>query len=144
MLGLGFAVTVAPLTTTVMTSVADHYAGTASGINNSISRLASLLAVAVFGLVMLNSFTSSLEGGLSQSILQRAEQTEIMEQRTKLAAIQPPDSLSRAQKDFAQVIVHNAFVSGFRFVALACAGLAVGAALIAWLVIEKVPRQSID
>jgi EmrB/QacA subfamily drug resistance transporter len=140
MLGLGFAVAVAPLTTTVMTSVADHYAGTASGINNSISRLASLLAVAVFGFVMLNSFTASLEGGLSQSILKPVEQNEIMQQRSKLAAIQPPESLSLEQKDSAQAIVHSAFVSGFRLVAIACAGLAVGAAILAWFVIETVPR----
>ena len=59
-MSLGMAVSVAPLTTTVMTSVADSQAGLASGINNAVSRLAILLAVAIAGLISEGSFQTGL------------------------------------------------------------------------------------
>ena len=54
---LGLACLVAPITSTALSSAPSEFAGIASGINQTVSRLGNLLAVAVIGLAVTLVFT---------------------------------------------------------------------------------------
>jgi MFS family permease len=134
-LGLGMAVSVAPLTTVIMNSVGQDEAGTASGINNALSRVAGVLAIAVLGIVMVGVFSFSLRHrlanlGLSPGILQEIQANEI-----RLAGLKVPSGLDASTSSVIRSAVSQAFVLGFRIITLICAGLAAASAAVAWLVI---------
>ena len=141
-LGLGMAGVVAPLTTCVMTSVPADHTGAASGVNNAVSRVAGLIAVAVFSMVMLAAFERRLERGLEELPISKSVRSEIRTQATRLAAIQPPSSLDASNREGARRVIDEAFVAGFRRVAAAAAGLALLGAVVAWLMIEDRARRS--
>jgi len=133
-LGIGMAISVAPLTTTVMNSVAQTRAGIASGINNAISRVAGLLAIAVFGIIMLQAFNHALEtnlSGLPPSIRQSLDQ-----QRAKLAAADLSQNIPPAVRVQLRDAIDYSFVAGFRAVMFAGAMLATGGTICAWWLIK--------
>ena len=139
-LGFGMTLTVAPLTTTVMQSVSPEAAGTASGINNAVSSVAGLLAIASLGIVMSHTFNAELRGALAAAHLPSAIAEDVESQRARLAAIDVASSASPEARAAAQRAVAEAFVPGFRRVALIAALLALASAGIAWLTIGDVRR----
>lgn len=139
-LGLGMAITVAPLTTTVMNAVGPESAGIASGVNNAVSRAASVLAIAVFGVVMALAFDMRLGEGL-RDIGASVETTAFLDaQRSQLAGAKLPAGVDAAAGAALRQTVNASFVSGFRWVMLICAGLALMSALSAWVLIGRGPR----
>jgi EmrB/QacA subfamily drug resistance transporter len=135
-LGLGMAISVAPLTTTVMNAVNENRAGIASGINNAVSRTAGLLAVAVMGIVMLHTFNSQLDRRL-QTLGVPPEVKQILDsQRNRLAGAELPTDVDPTVRRLLEQAVDEAFVAGFRRVVAVAAGLALLSALSAWLLID--------
>lgn len=135
-MSLGMTVTVAPLTTTVMNAVEQHYAGTASGINNAVSRTAGLMAIAVMGLVMLQVFSRSLAQQLAALPVPANVRQMIETQSGSLAGIKIPPEIARPTQKLLQHAIDQSFVDGFRVVVFICAGLALASALAAGLLIE--------
>jgi EmrB/QacA subfamily drug resistance transporter len=127
-LGLGMAVSVAPLTTTVMNSVAQNRAGLASGVNNAVARTAGLLAIAVLGIVMLHVFNDRLDQRLAQLTLPASVSHSLQSERAKLAAMEVPKDQDPANQQMIRRAIDEAFLSGFRTVMAIGAALAVGSA----------------
>jgi EmrB/QacA subfamily drug resistance transporter len=136
-LGFGMAVTVAPLTTVVMNSVSQDRVGSASGINNTVARVAGVLAIAVFGIVMVKAFGSQLDHSLAQLSLAPATLRELHADEIKLAGLQVPAGLNPSTSSAIKQSVDEAFVFGFRIVMLLCAGLSVASSAVAWRMIPK-------
>jgi hypothetical protein len=141
-LGVGMSVTVAPLTTTVMNSISQDMAGVASGVNNAVSRTASLLAIAVFGIVMTQVFHSSLHSSLQQTGVSHEIVAFLAGQEGKLAGAQLPVGLDDGSAAMLRSAIGQAYVSGFRWVMVVSAGLALVSALAAWLMIDSKPPTS--
>lgn len=139
-LGLGMAVSVAPLTTTVMNALDKDLAGVASGINNAVSRVAALLAIALFGIVMAHSFNAELARRMARLSLPQAGVEQVLAQRNRLAAIDLPAVGAPARAAMKTAIDH-AFVGGFRRVMLLSAMLALASAASAWLLIDRQTRK---
>ena len=134
-LGLGMAISVAPLTTVVMNSVEQNRAGTASGINNAIARVAGVLAIAIFGIVMVKVFSSSLNRSLAGQLLPPGILQYIQSNEIKLAGLDLPSGLDAETTALIRVSISRAFIFGFRTVVLICAGLSLTSAVVAWLMI---------
>jgi hypothetical protein len=131
-LGFGMAVTVAPLTTVVMTSVDQGRVGTASGINNAIARVAGVLAIAVFGMVMVNAFGSHLHQSLKGLSLPGRVLQELQANETRLAGMQVPAGVAPGMAIAIKKTIAGAFVYAFRIVMLLCAGLCMASAAVSW------------
>jgi EmrB/QacA subfamily drug resistance transporter len=136
-LGLGMAVSVAPLTTTVMNAVPEQRAGVASGVNNAVSRIAGLLGIALLGIVVVHSFNRELDRRLAPMGLSPEVRRDIDAQRVKLAGAELSFSADGPARLAVKQAVNESFVFAFRRVMLTALCLALASALVAYLVIEN-------
>ncbi len=140
-LGLGMAVSVAPLTTTVMNAVDVRHAGTASGINNAVSRAAWLLAVALMSVLVLHVFNREVDRRLAAMNVGPDVTAALDAERVKLAAAEAPPSARASDRLAIRRAISLAFVAGFRQMALVAAGLALASALTAAAMIGAGPGR---
>src|SRR5712692_4064236 len=129
-LGLGMAITVAPLTTTALGAVDARHAGVASGVNNAVARVAGLLAIAVFGVVMARTFEARVRPSVDGLGLSASTRSAIDRELPKMAGaeLDAVSSIEPAQRAAVRHAIDQSFASAFRFVMLDLAALALAAA----------------
>ena len=129
-LGAGMTLTVAPLTATVMGAAPDALTGTASGLNNAVSRTAGLLAIAALGLLFLAVSDASLAARLDHFPAEAHGLSHVF------GRVEVPPALEARWGAPLRGAGHAAFVDGYRAVMgaaafLSASGAAFAAALIA-------------
>ncbi len=122
---LGLSATVAPLTATVLADADERNAGIASGVNNAIARVASLLAVAALGAVVSASFSSSIDASLNGRTLSAASTKAVAEAKRRTLASVDVSALPVAERAPVSGAVRDASVDAFRL------GMGLSAALVA-------------
>ncbi len=138
LLGIGTSTFVAPLTTTVMNSAPSEHAGSASGVNNAISRVAGVLAIAVLGIAIAASAHRAVQYNdreLPLTVRRTVESQSLLSGRVSDRAI------PAALRPTVQRTVTNAFLSGFRNAMLFSALLAWISALLAFAMLRRAPAR---
>jgi hypothetical protein len=132
----GMGVTVAPLTTAVMGSAPQGSTGTASGINNAVTRTAGVLAISILGALALFTFSGSLQTRTQDLPLSDEARAQLQDEAQKLADADAPAGLDSATTSEVQLAVKWAFVDTFRLVTIIGAVLAWISAGMAALLID--------
>jgi hypothetical protein len=137
LLGVAMGVTVAPLSTAVMNSLSSDRAGLASGINSTLGRLSSVLAIAVFGSLALLCFSRSLLTRTATLSMTGEARARLATEAAKLADAEVPGGLIPETAAKIRESIKLAFVDSFRFVCWVCAGVVWASALLAGIMTHK-------
>jgi EmrB/QacA subfamily drug resistance transporter len=128
--GLGLAATVAPLTAAVLGGVESEHAGIASGINNAIARIATLLAVAVIGVFVSSQFTSALHSRLPVDRLSPPARAAVQRAESRPLSAAVPPAVRGAERAQLRQALSDASLQAFRVAIGVAAGLLALAGLI--------------
>jgi len=135
--GIGMGITLAPLTTAVMASVDEHHAGMASGLNNTVSRSAQVLAIAVMGGIVLLLFRNALLSDPTVTALSAEARALLDEESVKLAETSLPVSLVPQVKSYLQDLISKSFSDSISVIMWIAAGLSLASGLLAAVLIER-------
>lgn len=133
--GLGMSFTVAPLTTTVMNAVGDQYSGVASGINNALTRVASVFAIAILGALAVLFFTRVLHQRLDTLPMQPQIRQLVMAQANDLGNAHVPATAGHA--DIISTAYRAGFVAVYQQIMRVCACLAFAGAIMGLLFVRR-------
>lgn len=139
-LGFGMSITVAPLTTTVLNSVAQHQTGVASGINNAVAQVASLLLIAILGTVGLATLNRSLDRHMDAAPAPEVRKLMDMSRKGFVMPAMPAGIPAQTQQA-ARSIIAESFLDTIRHVMLIATALALASAAAAAFMIGTAPAS---
>ena len=137
MFAAGMSFTVVPLTTTVMGAVDDQQAGTASGINNAMTRTASVFANAIVGALAIVLFSQILTQRTAEMDLSPPAKQAVMAQATDLGNAHVPEMVAAARQTEVQQAYDQSFVGAFSRIMWISAVLALISSLAAFFLIDN-------
>jgi EmrB/QacA subfamily drug resistance transporter len=137
LLGFGMAVAVAPLTATVLNAVPANRTGVASGINNAVASIGSLLLIAILGSLALGVFNRSLDQHLATAQASRSVAQAVDMARGAFVITSMPEGLSGQERELAHSIVADSVTTTVRIAFWIAAVLALASALAAALTLQK-------
>jgi hypothetical protein len=142
LMGIGMTLSVAPLTTVVMNSIDNEQSGVASGVNNTASRLAGVLAVAALTAVAVGWFSGGLEQHLQDENLPPEVGAYLENNASRLAELRAPANTPAEVSATVEHAVANTYVGTFRLLAVVCGILTALSGLIAWLTLAGAEQES--
>jgi EmrB/QacA subfamily drug resistance transporter len=135
--GFGMSITVSPLTAAVMGAVSDKFSGTASGINNAITRISNVFANAIFGTLAVLLFAVSLKGQLETADLNAAQKQQIIEQANNLGNAKVPEGITDQMKKTIEQNYHEGFINAYSRIMFLASGLCFAGAMMSVLFINN-------
>lgn len=138
--GIGMGFTVVPVTTAVMRCVSDQDTGIASGVNNTISRLANVLVLAAFGSLALILFEDYLFDQVPVGLLDSTQREFLQIAAADFAAAEPAGSWSEAVKERVNQSIDSSFIRIFNIISISTGILCWIGALIAAVFIKRSPQ----
>src|SRR5262249_30798615 len=109
-------------------AVPGHQTGVASGINNAVASVATLLAIAIFGAVTLDGFDHALDRGVQTPALSSSVRQAIESARGKFVIDPSLTAPLGSDRAIAEAVVKESLAEGIRIAMLLAAALALASA----------------
>lgn len=137
LLGMAMGMSAAPLSTTIMNSVPQSHVGIASGINSTLSRLSSVLGIAVLGPIAILTFRQSLMLQSKSFSLSDEWRRVLQRESWRLADAVPPPGMSPEMTDAVEHAIRLAYIDAFRAVSCLSAAIVGLSTLLAAVMLER-------